>query len=376
MDEFPAWVDELRQGVRQTEWERLGLTRPMALERSLRYHLNRLPKEELVEIRRRLGLSGLSRLHKAELVAVLEEELPRCVRQQIEALDEVCWDIVRQVVDSRGLALIGAAIEPTVARYLRETGLAYTGYLEGQGLAMVMPTELLEACRPWLKSKEIRDRVSENERLLLTIQGHLTHYGSIRADDLQQILQRLGFDVSAERLLDLGAGLGEATGRFARNSVYLHDFRVLDVERIIAEQGKHPDLDYRRLQLDEAITAGQEFITAWSDEYEALGQYLLDHCGLSDEEAMTAIWALIASVNNDLSAEVVLHQLGHIGVPVRSYDEAAAVLSLIAAMRQQTRLWGLKGHTPGEAQELKQRPRLRIVPPPAKASPSSAVRKR
>lgn len=344
------------------EWSLNGLTRTIDAQSDLLYQLNRLQKPELVEIRQRLNLLGLSSLRKQELATALVEPIVSNTPSQIGLLDDMGYDLINQLVKAKGILSGAENIPLEVLVHLRSAGLAFTGRMDdSSGLALVMPQDMVVRCRSLVDSEEVKAQIRRNQRVLWAARGLLSYYGFLSIKQLQLMLAEIGLNLSQEYLGELLYGIGEAAAYLSIKDDLVCDTRLLKVEAVKEVQQGIPDLGFYPLTLEKAIEIGTQQYLDWTVEHVALFEYLQEECEMDDDDASQAMDYFLFACNNFLPASIVLSELSDMGAEIESYPQAAQVMSLIAKAWRHTRLWAYRGHTLAEIESRQNRRALRVI---------------
>ncbi len=343
------------------EWEQAGFDREMLADPSLEYQLNRLTKQELDQIRQYLQVKRASSLRKQELATVLAQAIKLKAPLMLRVIDEITYDYLLELVENRGLLRKANEVFLGTLLFLQQAGLAFTGEMSGVGPVLVMPREVMDVLAPLLRQDNARQLARETQKGLMAMRGLLAHYGILEATQVSQVLQGMGYEVPSERFAGMVFGAGLANGYFDLHQGYLTDKRLVERQSLIEEQAGRTQIGYYPLSLKKAIAMGEQLYLDWTEEHRDLFDYLQDEGGLDDEEISEAVAFLLFAMNNRLASPMLLSELARMGVPVGGYREAAEILTLVEAARRKTRLWGTKGYTPLEAEELERRPRLQVL---------------
>jgi len=353
-------MELLDQEVRQ-ELAKSGLLRSMRADASLSYHLHRLTKAELTEIRRQLAVKGVSSLPKQELAEVLHGAIIDSLPSQLQLLDEITFDDLRALVKKKGLLKNPTDIPPETLLMLRKMGLGFTGVLENHGLILIMPRELVAPCQELLKSEELRQTIFTNQKVLLVCRGLLAYYGIMPLADMRDRLQEMGLPTSEPHFSRLVTTIGVGNGYFDHVGDFLCDKRVVFYEEVLRHHIAKQEYGYLPVSLEEALLAAQQMYIDWTDYHRELFAYLQAVHGLDDEEAAEELMFLIFAINNHVPIPSLLQRLWERGIKLPSFTNAIEFLTLLEKTHKHTRLWQNLGYTPAEMEELQSRPRLRVI---------------
>lgn len=339
-----------------------GLLRSMLADTSLAYHLRRLSKAELTEIRQQLDVKGASKLSKQKLAETLHSAIIESLPTQLQLLDELIYEDLQELVKRKGLLKDLGGISATTLVLLRRMGLAFTGVLENHGLVLIMPREVLAVCREFLANEDLRQTIMHNQKVLIVCRGLLTYYGAVPVEQLHQMLEGLGLATDEGHFTRLLQTMGAGNGYFDYVEDIVCDKRVIHLEELLKEHSKKQEHGFYPVGLERALIAAQQLYLDWTDAHRELFEYLLDEHDLDEEEAAEELMFLIFALNNRVTIPTLLSRLEERDIKLAGFAETIEFLTLLEHVYQQTRLWSYLGYTPAEMQELKKRPRLRVLP--------------
>jgi hypothetical protein len=340
-----------------------GLFRNMQADTSLNYQLNRLTKAELTEIRQYLGVKGISKLSKQRQAEALAQAIMEKLPVQLQLFDELTYDDLQALLKKKGLLKDFTDIPVSILVLLRRMGLAFTGILENQGLVLVMPRELLQPCRQLLSDVALRKTILYNQKVLLVCRGLVAYYGVIPVDELRQMLETMDLATTEPQFSTMLKTIGVSNGYLDCANDFVCDKRVIYVDEVLSSHLAMQEHGYYPVSLEKALLAAQQIYVDWTDAHRELFDYLIDEQAMDEEAAAEELMFLIFALNNRVPIPSLLQRLEERQVKLQDFAETIEFLTLLDKAYQQTRLWGYRGFTPTEIQELDSRPRLRVLPP-------------
>lgn len=340
-----------------------GFLREMQRDTSLSYHLHRLTKAELTEIRKQLELKGVSNLPKSELIDALLTAIPQALPAQLRLLDELTYDDLKILVQKKGLLKNPTDISIGMMTALRNSGVAFAGLLNKSMLTLIMPREILQSCRRLLADSDLRQTVIANQRILLACRGLATFYGIVPLADLRCMLADMDLIVNRDHLVSLLNTTGKNNGYFDLVADLICDKRVVYVEEIITQHLVREHYGYYRVSLESALRASQQMYIDWDEAHRILFEYFMDEHSLAESAAAEELMFIVFAFNNELPIPNLLMRLAERQVKLQDFPETIELLTLLDAAYQETRLWRYRGYTPSEMRALESRPHLRVLPP-------------
>ena len=319
--------------VKQDEKQMSKMWKEFDKNLQLDYHLNRLTKDELVEIGKKYGVKGLTSLKKADCIGKLAAGMIENVEASLNFIEKDGFNLLGNLVKHNGIKEY-EDIDFVYANYFRNYGILFTGTYEGKAL-IVMPEEISSA----LKSKLTSDlylRCEANTDFIKTFAGMLYFYGVIDIEDA----------VSRD-LIEHGVELGYD---YVIEDKYACHIDVLDKDKIIRLQEQRSDLLPYRFDKKTLLKAGTQDYREENKQIERLekvfGELFVIDKAILNEEMDEFIVAIKNEQNIDEAVECFLS-----AYEIDSDEERNLLGAELIKLAKSIRKWSLKGYTENEIEQ-------------------------
>lgn len=312
----------------------------------LKEWLSRLTRDELAAIRRSLQLKGVSSLKKTELVELLTKELPAALTALLGMLDSAQLEIIKGLAEAGGL-MSGQTFDDERVAFFRKRGLFFSGLKEGKR-HIVMPREMVTAFAA-LDQAQLRKTAAVNNEAILLVQGLLYYYGALTLSQIREIAQALG---ALNELAD-----AELATLLRENAAVYYDllacdgdlyFHLLaDPEKVRAEHALRPALKWRSFTLRELCLAGQQGFVEKTESFLRLTEFIMEYYAITRGEAEGLVEECVVAINDGYSLTELIELLQE-SLEMDSDGMVQDFVALLTYLTNNTRQWGLKGHTPAE----------------------------
>lgn len=324
---------EMEKIVKQDEKQMVKMWKEFDKNLEYSYHLNRLTKDELVEIGKKYGVKGLTSLKKADVIAKLSTSILDNLDIPLNFIEKEGFNLLGSLVKNEGLK----AYEENdfiYANYFKNYAILFTGVNDGNNL-IIMPTEIREA----IKSKLTTDtylRCEANTDFIKTFAGMLYFYGVIDIEDaVSRDLIEHGMDYGYDYIID---------GKYACH------IDVLDKEDIIKRQEERDDILPYRFDKKVLLRASSHDYREENKQAERLEKvlgelFVIDRNILSQEldEFVVAI-KNEQKIDEAVSCFLSAYEIG-------SDEERALLGAELVKLAKSTRKWSLKGYTENEIEQ-------------------------
>lgn len=317
-------------------------------QRSLGGFLQRLTRDELAEIRRSLQLKGASSLKKGELVELLSASLCEGLTELLCGLDKEQYELVRLVADSEGEAVVDESLIDEQVLFFRQRGLLFSGKRDGER-CIVLPEELLKAFLA-LNQTEIKRKVQLNSEYITLVQGMLHYYGAMTLTQIMEQLKNNGYltddftEVKVAGLLRDNAAPWSGMIAFEKE-VFFH--LLADHQRVMSDHALRPTLDWRRFSKAELCQAGKSGFVEKTDAFLRLAEFIKEYYAITQAEAEGLAEECVYAINDGYSLTELVELLQE-SLEMDSDGIMQDFVALLTYLTNNTRQWGLKGHTPSE----------------------------
>ncbi|MBM7615939.1 YecA family protein [Alkaliphilus hydrothermalis] len=314
---------------------------------SFENYLDGLTKAELDNIRRNIGLKGVSQFSKKKLILVLAEELPVQVEQLLLMCGNGELKLIKQLVKNNGRLTIAEEHEYEID-ILRKKGLCFSGTFEDGSTEVFIPIELLDPILQVLDSLAFNKQIKTINEILQVVNGIIFYYGILTIDELYDyVVKILGKEIDYNVFVKIIENDDVYESEFVFTGLYVHHLNMNIPEEILMEHYSRGDLPYYPLTLKQALEAGKS-------EYEEINRhdlrlmaFLDSHYELSKIEALDEIKILKDMIRNLCPPGELLEYFQQF-FEIPTQDELQMILDMIIGIYNNTRQWVLKGHTSTE----------------------------
>lgn len=324
----------------------------MPAKRSLQTMLTAMTKAELDDIRFNLNVTGASSLKKAELVARLVPAVEAFAKRWLPSLLEEEYICFQDFAQHDGISS-SCSDDDERLDYLRGLGFLSCGK-EGDKLVWYMPEEILTAFAA-MDTEDYHARVQRNTKMARIAAGLLFSYGYLNFEQLYEKV--LAYLEEGERqavsFMDFAGVMLNAS--CWKNTVTVLPqgvkyYTLIDEEQLESEQLRRSDLDFAPLAYEEVYAAGADTYAPDTASYRALTAFFMKEHGFDVLKAADVTGEILILLQNGGTLQEAVEYLEDLGL-MKDEDKADAVVPLLAAFNNETRLWQLKGHTPAELME-------------------------
>lgn len=313
---------------------------------SLEYHLNRMIKEELLDIGRTLQIAGLSTLKKANIIEKLIGNMESKIDQLLTKMDMERYKNLLSIVNNGGVLEEDEPLSLELACYYRECGIAFSLVYKDK-YVIVVPKEFQSI----IKSKDNLDfysKLKKNEELIRLVWGMSYYYGVLTNENMKSMVRtRVDFEISEE---ELDCILYEGSRYYGEYQYYddviAHE-AVLEPIVVLEEHEKHKELDYYSFSKKDFLNAAKVQYIDKSKAYKRFFDFLISSFTIDNEEAAEIIedlWSQLQNYGptNDIFEEFLTQFI------LDSKDEINYMMDEVVRYSNETRQWALKGFSPVE----------------------------
>lgn len=338
-------VDQLKNQERRY-WGKT-ITIPFTLHEGLAGYT----KYELDDIRRYLDLKGVSSLKKAELIAVLEEEIPESLGKFCLQLDEERFNLLINLAKNGGYMHV-ADYEFHKINYFRASGLVYSGTYNGEK-ALVIPNELMEPILSLANHLNIRSVIKRNTEWIKLTTGFLYYYGTLGLIQIEELLKTYTKEpfVLHEYIMVMHEAISYHKDVYVDAHGYSHR-DVDDYETVKKEHRMRKSLSFYPFKKNQILKASEANFVDRNESYIELVNFIRKNYELSREEADILVEDCVTSIRNGDILNEVLELLGS-ELEFDSMETVQAFADLVVSLVNNTREWFLKGYTPTELSDRK-----------------------
>lgn len=311
--------------------------------------LTAMTKAELDDIRFNLNVTGASSLKKAELAERLCPAITAFAERWMMSLLEEEYQIFCDFAANGG-QIDTLSDEDERLDYLRGLGFLSCGKVD-EKLIWFMPEEVLSVFRQ-MDVEAFHERVLRNTKVARLTAGLLYACGYL---NYEQLFEKVGLYLTEEErsCVDFRDFVGILlnascwTNTVAALPQGVKYYTLIDEEALENEQLRRQDLDFANPAYEEVWAAGADSYTPDTPACRALIQFFMEKHDCDVLKAADVVGEIIILLQNGGSLQETVEYLEDIGL-MGDKDKAEAVVPLLAALNNATRLWPLKGHTPEE----------------------------
>ncbi|WP_346356074.1 SEC-C metal-binding domain-containing protein [Azotosporobacter soli] len=318
----------------------------IAKESDLRFFLSRLTKDELADVRRSLQLKGISSLKKNELVERLAEEIVAGLPRLLGDLNLEQYEIVKRLVAAGG-SMSGQNFNDGCVVFFRKRGLFFSGLKDGER-QLLMPSEVVKELST-LDQTALAKQAAANDECMTLVHGMLYYYGAMSLaqimDQLKVLERAKGFDeIRLDRLLRENAAVYYDLIACDKD-IFFH--LLADQERVRAEHDLRSSLPWRAFTPRHLCLAGQVGFVEKTEAFLRLAEFIGEYYAITRGEAEGLVEECVVAINDGYSLTELVELLQE-SLEMDSEGIVQDFVALLTYLVNNTRQWGLKGHTPAE----------------------------
>lgn len=329
------------------------------LESTYKECLNKLKKDELIEIRKSFKLTNVSKLKKAELIEVLNAKVEELKEEYItQNLIYDAYKALETIIDNfekgEGNYITYNKDMSGVVFNLKELGLAFHGIIEDDLQIIMVPKNIIEAIKSIVKSKDIEEYMMQRKKYTVLIAGYIHYYGIINKLDLEKIIE-ISFDsMKLEDNINYNTSLilEDKYGKnFKVNSPYIYHINLENILSTLKEQTVRKELEYYPLtpKLFE-----EQYENNFNYQGEELYKFLVQEKNIEEVKAKTLVWKFIFAIQNSVRTTKAIEILNE-NIEFNNEAEVNKLEELVNNLSDNLRMWNLKGNTLKEIREKFQR---------------------
>lgn len=313
---------------------------------SLDYHLNRLTKNELLDIARNLYIDKVSALKKGELAEKIIEVYRDRANYVLQNMDIERFEFLLDLAKQNGY-MERSQRENIYFDYYRERGILFTGSVHGVEV-VIMPMEFKKVVLS-KNTGEFKKYLKENEEIIRLFWGMCYYYGVLELNTFRDLVKSyIDYDISNRNLKHLLYNGAYYYDEFDFNGYFGIDMVVEDFEYILEEQYKRKELDYYPFKKSNILkVTDKDYYLEDSKAVNRFRNFLVRNYNIEKDEVDDLIFALETDIKNDKSFNEIISDFLS-AFDFGSIDEANTVAEEVMNFSNNTRHWTLKGYTPAE----------------------------
>ncbi|MFW5790731.1 MAG: hypothetical protein ACOCWE_05740 [Bacillota bacterium] len=311
-------------------------------------------KEELTEIRKKWGFTGLSQLNKEDLVESLAELIPEEIEDWVFRLTEDIYSPLKTLSHyNEGFYLIDQS----------GTGMSLTGALQDYGLVctywnendvqVYMPELISEKLREIIRNNsDIEDKIFYNTNLIRMTTGILVYYGIVEIDDVIVKINQLDkYNLNKNWFIKVLKEYSKSLGMIEIDGDEIFLSMVESPDLIKEERSKRPDIPTYQINFDEIWYANDYLYPEPNDKVQRFMDFLKNEVDLKGRDFQTVIIIIYFELNNLTDIDIVMSNISDfIGLNQNS-NIYQKYKKLFRKMAWNLHYWTLKARTPAELEK-------------------------
>lgn len=332
--------------------EEMKRWKPIEVPLPLNNALNRLTRNELDSIRKKLEIKNSSSLKKAELILRLQEKIPALLEAVCKQLDQERYRLAKSLVRQGG-HMNAILLEENQLNYFLELGMIFTGTFEGKKV-FVMPQEIVAAFSE-LDELAVQTIFKRNTEWIKLTQGLLYYYGSLKLAKLIEFLESyLKKPIYLLEYLNVIYQAASYYEEIRMEDNCFSNYRVFDSKKVLKEHMMRKNLEYFLFSKDQLLKAGEPGFVERNESYNRFVQFLLDNYEMKKDEAeLIAEECVYATRIGDKPQDLLQYLQSRL--EFNSIEELSTIMERIVDLMNNTREWFLKGYTPTELHKEEQK---------------------
>lgn len=309
-------------------------------------------KKELEQIAKLYGIKGAYKLKKAELIEILQEEIPKKLPEMLPMLDQRDLDLFEQLLKMDKVIAEGEKLDP----YYNLMELELAQYIQTSESNKLCVSGVIKSAYGNIDLEALRPTIERNSQLREYVISILNLYGVVEISWAVELFNKYYEPkITASEI----SSFVKKDMRLSCQSKIMEQYIV---EETIYALDKSNFKEFVKATVDKNyFTPSKELLEKVNDEVyyepnlyiERLKSFLMKTYSISEpkvEELMTAI-TMIARVDCDRtgkSMEFIIDEIVEAGIEIDSISEMNAILKYMTPVINHTRKWINKGFTSAE----------------------------
>ncbi|GIP64042.1 preprotein translocase subunit SecA [Virgibacillus pantothenticus] len=312
--------------------------------------LNRYTKAELDTIRKKLDIKNASSLKKAELIQVLEQNIPEHLKRLIFLWDMDRFKVLLNIAENGG-KIIAPDLDHDQMEYLRRTGLVYTGTLEGNRV-LTVPEEMLAPITALKHDINVRATIKRNTKWIKLTRGLLYYYGVLNVHQMIHMVEKyMKEDIDFKSFVDVIADSMHFCPEIVIDMEGFSHIDVLEPKKVKQEQKMRESVPFYPFTEQQLLEAGEPGFVDRNASYQQLVHFLTRNYEMDKADADAIVEECAHAIKSGEGPGEVLKYLSHV-LEFDSEQAVKALMDKIIHLMNNTREWFLKGHAPYELLEI------------------------
>lgn len=322
------------------------MKREVPAKRTLTNALLTLTRQELDDIRYNVGLSGVSNMRKADLVAKLVPAIKEFAKTWLVSLVDEQYQAFRHLVENKGISTEFREDEMRLD-YFQSVGILCNGSYK-EKLAWYMPDEIMREFKK-LDQGSFQKEIEFNTEMLQISTGILFYYGVM---DFDKLFAKAKKYLEASDEINYGDYMrvilnGSCWQRHIMSTDKLMYYRtVVDPQKTFEAASQLP-AGYANISYTKIYEAGVENYIEATDAFKALAQFFMQNYEADVIKAADIAGQIYIILQNGGQMKEVVALLDSLGFLAKE-ELNGKIVELLKDFHSTMRMWTLKGHTPEE----------------------------
>ncbi|MDP4091437.1 MAG: SEC-C domain-containing protein [Bacillota bacterium] len=308
-------------------------------------------RTELDEVKRILGLRGLSGLNKEKLSSAMVEMIKSQLPIILSRLTGKEFKIIRKLVKSKGCLLYTTDIRDELL-YLRKLGFIGCFTDESGSRYIFLPVDIFESIDEICSSLEVVGCIKLNERVNKLLKGLLYHYGVIAYSRLQEYIKPFFRELpSSLRIMQIVLENSYKEYGLCYDGTYLYHEEVFDPEEVESQQNIRDKLDFLPLSEAQVLSASEDNYRDWNLYDQKLYNFIDSNFDIDIEDAEEFVNELKMDFRSGFAFSEAIEELSR-SFELEDIELLRTISGLVKDVYNHSGQWVLKGNSPSEARNL------------------------
>lgn len=345
-DFLKLFVQKTKEFSRKAEEDReRKLWKEINIPSGLSDAVGSLTKEEMISIRKTLGLPRMSAMKKAELASTLVMLIPESLERSLNNLDNKRYNIITEIIKNSGV-IPYKDIPVRELEWFRNNGIIFPILCDNQKL-LAIPHESLNAInRTDLKALE--EKASRNTEWINLTYGMLYYYGVMDTWPIIKNIERLaGQEIDAIEFMDVINASTDYYYRIGYSYYGYYNRSINSIKKITDEHDIRADVPFYPFTKEQLRKAGGQDYTEGLPLMNDFVEYISETYDINDEEINIIRLQLENKIRmGTKTTEIVQYLKTMFEFPSKNFE--LQLTALITEIYNNTRQYVLKGNTPRE----------------------------
>ncbi|WP_066368480.1 SEC-C metal-binding domain-containing protein [Neobacillus fumarioli] len=352
-------LEAVKETTRRIQQKKeLKMWSDLSIPLTMKNALNRLSKDELNPIRKRLEIKGASHLKKGELIDLLSSKIPLLLEKIVMNMDLERYSFIQKIIRNGGFIEDPKLAEPKLD-YFRECCMIFTGTYEGKRI-LAMPEEILK--NPYFQEndKQLTAICRRNTEWIKLTQGLLYYYGTLTITEITDLLKKyVNKPIDMSEFLTVIDQARTYYEQIHMDDIGFSHIRVFDPEQVKREHLMRDDVDFFPFSKEQLLKAGEPDYIERNNSFLELVRYLMQHYEITKQEADRMAEECVYAINIGEPLKNILDFLGT-RLEFPSFDSVQACMVKVTNLMNHTRQWFLKGYSSQELFAREQKAFLKL----------------